>query len=259
MAKEFLIPLSGLAFYAVYLAVIWPINVLMMMRLKELPSDVQKYAKWLPLSNIFLALGDTLALIGYSLAYFSPTTYGDFTLFGFQGQYAILGVISTSLTVSFYYLFLGMYYRAKFNAGQNNAVMWIIYVFFIIRIILHFNPQNIWFSTQLVERGIPEGTPNYTAWLRNAPFYVYGLLAVALVGWYSYKAYKEKTPEDSSRRVDYYMILAVIAILVSFFFYSIDIFLSHLITSTIIVFTYIFKTIAYVVAAIFMYLAEFKK
>ncbi len=256
-AGSFIRP-EGLIFYAGYLLVFWPLLYFMYQRLSSVPDDRhrQKTNRWLLLANVFLAFGDTLALIGYSLGQFKivgTDGYGTFTFAGITQQTAILGVIATSLTMSCYYLFLALYYRDKFHEGQNDTLMWIIYVLFIARILLHFNPSNVWFISLL-----PKGTPNYSAWIRNAPLFVYGLLATLLIGW---KAYQMNVSSEDANQTQYRknILLAVLAILFSYFFYALDIFFAHLLPLEVIGLAYVLKTIAYVAAAVFMFRAEFRQ
>jgi hypothetical protein len=68
----------------------------------------------------------------------------------------VAGILTTSLTMSCYYLFLGLYLRDRFFGGNNNAFMWWIFALFAVRIALHYNPANIWVSMVL-----PHGEPNH--------------------------------------------------------------------------------------------------
>ncbi len=251
---------EGLIFYFLYLAVFWPFIYFMYQRIRDFDPERRSITRWLVLANAFLAAGDTIAAIGYSLGYFKiigTDGYGTTTVAGFTLQTAVLGVIATSLTMSCYYLFLALYYRDRFHGGRNDVLMFVIYVFFLIRIVLHFNPQNVWFSTLL-----PENTPNYSAWLRNAPLFLYGLLTTFLIGWKAYQLPKVgdgQFEQQDLRTRRKYLLLMVMAILVSYLFYTLDVIFSFVLPLLAIGLTYILKTIAYMLAAWFMYKAEIER
>ena len=163
----------------------------------------------------------------------------------------LFGVFSTSATMSCYYLLVGYYYRDKFALGEINIFIRIILFFFIVRILLHYNPDNIWFSAML-----PAGTPNPSAWLRNIPLYAYGLLAVGLCLTFSFKQLKTK-PEDKQRKELIGVVIAMLALIISFVFYGLDVFFAHKIPKSFIWITYTVKTIAYVVALFAFWYSEF--
>lgn len=255
-----IIPIYGLIFMAGYLLTIWTFNVLMVRGLGGIPTGRRQFAKWLALANIFLASGDTIFFTSFVVGRLSEDTTCQVSIFNLPlstnaASQPFLtvpgGIVITSITVSCYYLFLGLYYRDKFTSGKNDALMWSIYALFAARILLHFNPNNIWMVSCL-----PDGTPNYSAWLRNTPLFLYGLLTVTLVGWHSRVSAKQES-EAINRKIDNYMAIAMILVMLSFLFYGLDIFFSHLLPEILIWLTYIFKTIAYVVPAIIMWHAEY--
>ena len=117
--------------------------------------------------------------------------------------------------------------------------------------LLLLSPDNIWLASCL-----PANTPNYSAWLRNAPFFVYGMLAILALA----RATRRAGSHGGSQGAGYLknMTAVIAALLCSFTFYGIDIFFSHKIGGMGIWMAMIAKTIAYIVAAIAMWRAEFK-
>lgn len=254
-------PIYGLVFFLCYEAIIWFYNLSFIRSLKYMEAGKKKQVKWLALSNIFLASGDLGLFLGLVISYLQKATSCDFSFFyltflsstpGTQFLTLSGGIFATSITMSFYYLFLALYVRDRFGSGKNNTVMFTIYVLFAARILLLFNPDNIWLASCL-----PEHTPNYSAWLRNGPFFVYGLLAVFLLGRNALAAAAGKqtaaVPVPSK-----HLLLIVVLLIFSFLFYGLDIFFSHKLPQMAIWMTYILKTIAYIVVAIMMWRAEFK-
>ncbi len=260
--NESFISLGGLAFYYAYLLVFIPFIVFMHSRLKYLPKDRRRPAQWLVLANAFLAGGDLVAATAYALVYFKvlgndslgTTNFGTFVV-----QIVPLGVMATSLTMSCYYLFLGFYYRDRFHEGKNDWFMWFIYVMFAIRILLHFNPQNVWTSQGLTDL-------NYSALLRNAPLYLYALPIVALIGWHALYRLNDGKKEGetvttrgfSMSKLRSNLLLMTIAIALSYVFYTVAVLLSFMLSRSMIGLLYILKTLAYMAAGWFMYQAEWQ-
>jgi hypothetical protein len=242
------VPIWVIIFYIFYLGVIWSFNIAMYSAEGRLPAGHSIYAKYLCRANIFLASGDTAMFIAFLVAFLFPEAFQ--TADGTQRlmQLLLLGVFSTSLTMSVYYFYIAKYYQSKFQHGAWTLPILIVLVFFVIRLLLHYNPANIWFSMML-----PPGEPNYTAWLRNIPLFIYGLLSVGLVLYTS----KKKWREDGRSDTDRFMVIAMVALIVSFILYGIDIFYSHMIPREWIYYIYALKTLAYMAAFFFMWMAEF--
>ncbi len=252
MAGEEGYPLGALIFLITYLTTIWILNALMWKDLKKLPESKQVLAKWFVLANTFLASGDTVMGIGFFLSFLQNKIIATIEIGGFEIQATIVGIFTTSVTMSIYYLLLAQYYRFKWNNGQNNLLLWIIYVVFAIRILLHLNPYNVWYS--LAES---EG-PNYSSWLRNAPLFIYGLMTVFLIMIYSYKDWKQQDLQEIEKKTSKFIYFAMISLVVSYLCYGADIFFSYLLDDILIHVLYAVKTIAYVVAAAFMYVGAFR-
>lgn len=255
------IPLYGLIFFICYLIIIWFFNALFIRGLWSITDAKKNYVKWFALSNVFLASGDSVLFLSLLISFVQNQAPCDFsvfylTFFSFLPSKQLLtvpgGIFATSVTMSFYYLFLGFYVRDKFKNGKNSPIMLAIYVLFAARIILLFYPHNIWLASCL-----PEHTPNYSAWLRNAPFFVYGIITIIMLAVNTrFATANNSGTADPS--ISKYMSIIVISLICSFFFYGLDIFFSHNLPEMAIWMTYILKTIAYIVAAITMWRAEFK-
>jgi hypothetical protein len=255
------IPLYGVLFFICYLIIIWFYNALFVRGLKNASGEKLKYVKWLALSNIFLASGDSVLFLSLVISFVQGATPCDFSVFyltffsslpGKQFLTVPGGIFATSITMSFYYLFLGFYIRDKVGNSKSSPVMIIIYVLFAARILLLFNPENIWLASCL-----PAHMPNYSAWLRNAPFFVYGILTIIMLASNTLFA-KAGNSSSGEPGISKHMIIIVASLICSFLFYGLDIMFSHNLPEMAIWMTYIVKTIAYIVVAITMWRAEFK-
>lgn len=240
-----------IVFYVFYLGTIWAFNLSMLMTEPHLAPARRKFAKYFCRANIFLATGDTAMFIAFLIAYLFPSAFT--TPDGAQKlmQLLLLGVFTTSLTMSVYYLYIAMYYRERFAGGRWNIVLLLVLVFFVIRFLLHYNPENIWFSMLL-----PPGQPNYSAWLRNTPLFIYGIgivLVVLGLAWRDLSA----TQDRVRRVVALCLIGAMLALIFSFAMYALDVFYSHAIPRAYIWIIYTLKTLAYMAAFFLMWLGEF--
>jgi hypothetical protein len=237
-------------FYIFYLGTIWSFNVVMLRGEATLPPQRALFARHFCRANIFLAAGDTAMFIAFLIAYLFPDAFN--TPGGSQKlmQLLLFGVFSTSLTMSVYYLYIGLYLRGKFGGPITSAIFTLILIFFIIRLLVHYNPNNIWFSMML-----PPGTPNVSAWIRNIPLFIYGLLGVLSVGWFSWRGQQGDSSENP--KIGKAIVLAMVCLIVSFICYAIDVFYSHKIPTSLIWIVYTLKTLAYMGAFFFMWLGEF--
>ena len=253
------IPWYGLVFFICYLVVIWFINALMMRSLRGMAGQKKKHATWLALSNICLAAGDTVLFLSLLISFVQNAAPCEFSFFyltlfssmpGTQFLTVPGGIFATSVTMSLYYLFLALYVRDGFETGMTGPAMAAVYVLCAARILLLLSPDNIWLASCL-----PAHTPNYSAWLRNAPFFVYGMLAILALA----RATSRAGSHGGSQGTGYLknMTAVIAALLCSFTFYGVDIFFSHKIGGMGIWMAMIAKTIAYIVAAIAMWRAEF--
>lgn len=245
------VSLRLIVFYFLYLCTIWAVNFLMIKNIGAIPVQRRAAAKNISFANILLAAGDTAFFIGWMFVYFYTAQDAPATkLLDPRKIYLILrlGIFSTSITMSCYYLLLGYYYKNKFNPGKTKIFLTIVLSFFVLRILLHYYPNNIWFSMML-----DPGTKNPSAWLRNTPLFIYGLLVVGLC--LSLAVRKFKSGENTKEWLG--IIVAMVALVVSFIFYGADVFFAHIIPRSYIWIIYAVKTIAYVVALFAFWYSEF--
>lgn len=245
-------PFGALVFMIAYLISIWIINALMIKDLRKLPDERKRLSRWFMLANIFLASGDTVMGTSFYISYLQGTLLPTINIFGIELTATIAGIFTTSVTMSFYYLFLALYFKFAYNGGRDNWIMWFIYVFFIIRLLMHLNPYNVWFSMAEITG------PNYSSWLRNIPLFLYGGLTVLLILYRSYNVLESKDVNSTELNLNKYLFYAMISLVFSYLFYGMDIFFSFLFGEIVIHAIYALKTIAYVVAAIFMYIGGFR-
>jgi hypothetical protein len=242
------VPPLSILFYVAYLTVMWFLNGLMFRALRRLPADQRRAPRRFAVANTLLAGGDTAMFICFFLLAVLKIPMG---LPAPPGRVAleVAGVLTTSLTMSCYYLFLSFYLHDRFPARSDRILMVLIIALFAIRIALHYYPQNVWISMVL-----PPGTPNFSAWIRNAPLLIYGLGAVLLILW---RASKSLAVTEAAIRRRRLIMAAMAALIVSFAFYLVDVFFAHAVPNRFIWIGYTLKTVAYVLAARFMYLGEF--
>jgi hypothetical protein len=240
-----------IVFYIFYLGTIWSFNAAMLTTEGQLAPQRRKFAKYFCRANIFLAAGDTAMFIAFLVAYLFPDAFTSPEGAQKLMQLLLLGVFTTSLTMSVYYAYIGFYYRERFAAGACDIILLLVLVFFVIRLVLHYNPENVWFSMTL-----PPGQPNYSSWLRNAPLFIYGL-GIVLVGLYlTWKEFRQ-AQEHLKKVIDLCIIGAMCALLFSFAMYALDVFYSHKIPHAYIWIIYTLKTLAYMAAFFLMWLGEF--
>lgn len=240
-----------IAFYIFYLGSIWSFNAAMIFAEPRLTVERRKFAKYFCRANLFLATGDSAMFIAFLVAYLFPGAFNDAEGARKLSQLLLLGVFTTSLTMSVYYVYVGLYYRERFARGTWNIFVMIILTFFVFRFLLHYNPENVWFSMML-----PQGTPNYSAWLRNIPLFIYGLVAVLLVLLLTWRDLSSDN-HPNERKIGLCVMGAMGALLISFAVYALDVFYSHKIPHEYIWLIYVVKTLAYMAAFFLMWLGEF--
>jgi len=125
------IPLYGLIFFTCYLSIIWFFNALFIRGLRRITDAQKKYVKWFAFSNIFLASGDSVLFLSLLISFVhgeAPCNFSFFYLTFFSAlpgkQFLTVpgGIFATSITMSFYYLFLGCYVRDKVKLPPPEAV-----------------------------------------------------------------------------------------------------------------------------------------
>ena len=243
--------LPEVIFTALYLVTIWIFNILMYRALPKMEESKRQYVRWLAYANIFLASGDIGIFISVLTGYLTGSDLGIFNVGGVDIPFGLIGVIATSITMSCYYLFIQFYDRDKFRNGVMNSIDWFVIVLFITRLLTFLNPYNVWFSSLM-----PPDTPNYSAWIRNIPLFIFGLVAVTGVLIKSRK--QMQITEGVEQQTHKGITWAMIALYLSFICYFFAIFFGVWVQGIVLGMLYIVKTIAYVIAAIFMWKYEYK-
>jgi len=234
-----MVALPQVTFLAVYLVIMWVFIALMTIGYRKMPDEKKGYLRWILLSNVMLALGDCLHLAGSIVGYNTGNDLTIIELLGLEVQLGIVGLMATSTTMSVYFLFLVFYNTRKYQDGTFTHIDYALIVLFIVRIALIFNPANIWFTSQL-----PPGEHNYTAWLRNIPLLIFGVVTVVLV-WRNARASQEKK-----------IVWVTYALMITWVSYSLTAFLplDVMMKATI----YMVHTVAYLVAVYYIYRSEFR-
>jgi glucan phosphoethanolaminetransferase (alkaline phosphatase superfamily) len=113
---------------------------------------------------IILGVGDAFHLV--------PRSYGLLTI-GLEANATALGIgkLITSITMTFFYLFLYYIWRKRYEVKGKKYLSVIILVLGMARIILCLFPQNQWLSTD---------SPLTWGIYRNIPFVLIGLIMIIL-------------------------------------------------------------------------------
>jgi len=183
-------------FNSIYLTIILLLFGAMIRRYRRIEPAQRRSASPILLATLALALGDSFHLVPRiyrTLAGISPeATPPDLV------QWIGLGLFASSLTLSFFYLFLQLYARQKFDLPWDG-LMWFLVACFVLRLGLLFFPQNNW-----------GGEPTLWKFYRNIPFTLQG----AGVSWLLLRHAGGQPPETSRR-----LKIAAYTIIVSFVCY----------------------------------------
>ncbi len=241
--------ISAIIFYVVYLGIMWPLAIIMYTKSGLLLGVNRLAGRRLSIANVLLVSGDTAMFLCWLIIYFNFFSSNSMEPAYENLSVAPIGIFSTSMTMSLYYFYLVLFQKAKFNNDKWSTLTILLLIFFLIRIILHYNPLNIWINMDPSRQD-----PNYTAWLRNVPLFIYGLGIVIFIMFESKKEHQTQTEQEKKSQRQ--LRIAMIFLVFSFLFYAVDIFFSHKIGSRYIWMTYTFKTIAYILAAWYMYKSQ---
>lgn len=222
MAK--VVPFIEFTFNALYLGFAWVIFVLMMQRYPRLPASRRRTAFWVVAALFTLAFGDSFHLLPHNYAILAGRM-DDPAMWRWLG----LGRAISSFTLSFFYLFLLLYVRRKFDLAWN-ALSVLLVVAFVVRLALIFFPQNQWFTAE----------PTPWKFYRNIPFALQGLGVVGLLLAHA----------NGNRRLH----IVAFAIIASFLFYGAT--LVGTLWAPIWGVMMLPKTLAYVLAVIYLYQME---
>ncbi|MHA1237367.1 MAG: hypothetical protein ACTSQ9_06900 [Candidatus Hodarchaeales archaeon] len=153
-----------ISFNLIYLAFIWIIVLLMTMKRGTITSDHKSIPQRFLLALFLLALGDT-GHVGFRiLAYLNGGLEMNSTFVG-------LGALSTSITITFFYLIFLDIWRIQF-AKEKDLFFYGLIILGIVRLILMAFPQNEWGN--LV-------APFDWALIRNTPLAIIGIIVAFLM------------------------------------------------------------------------------
>ncbi|MHA1746738.1 MAG: hypothetical protein ACTSWW_12115 [Promethearchaeota archaeon] len=135
------------------------------------------------LGGVFsLIFGDTIHVIYLYLSYLTD----DIWLNGF----GVVALIITSIFMSIYYLGLLLFTVFEYGKSKIELKHFLIMIFFVIRVILSFLPQNAY--------AVPASLPTQVRMLSNVFFCIFGFLSLLLFlfasqkrGWAGDKIFKK--------------------------------------------------------------------
>lgn len=153
-----------ISFNLVYLAFIWIIVLLMSMKREQVASENKSISQRFRLALFLLALGDT-GHVGFRIiAYLNGGLEMNSTLVG-------LGALSTSLTITFFYLIFLDIWRIQFSK-EKDFLYYLVMGVGIIRLFLMVFPQNEWGNVV---------APYDWAIIRNIPLTIIGIVVAYLM------------------------------------------------------------------------------
>ncbi|MFP4345530.1 MAG: hypothetical protein ACLFU8_12620 [Anaerolineales bacterium] len=159
------VPFVEFTFNTLYLGFAWVIFVLMLQRYPRLPPSRRRTAFWVVAALFALAFGDSFHLLPHNYAILAGRINHPA-----MGRWLGLGRAISSFTLSFFYLFLLLYARRKFDL-EWDALSVLLVAACVVRLALLFFPQNHWFTAE----------PTPWKFYRNIPFALQGLGVVGLL------------------------------------------------------------------------------
>ncbi|MHA2029335.1 MAG: hypothetical protein ACW99Q_08085 [Candidatus Kariarchaeaceae archaeon] len=153
-----------ISFNLVYLAFIWIIVLLMTIKMEKITTENKSISQRFRLAFFLLALGDT-GHVGFRvLAYLNGGLETNSTLVG-------LGALSTSLTITFFYLIFLDIWCIQFSK-EKDFLYYLVMGVGIIRLFLMVFPQNEWGNVV---------APYDWAIIRNIPLTIIGIVVAYLI------------------------------------------------------------------------------
>jgi len=236
-----------------YLTILWLGLLIVKLRAPKEKTDEWKYLVY---AFLFLGFGDIFHLLTRTFIYYVSLKAPDqaayynelnsIRLIGF-------GLIMTSVTMQFFYLFIYYYWRTgelkklsfiKKNEHIGNPLFKsdvIMIALSIIRVVLIIYPQNQW--------GVQTTSVNFFRYITNIPLYIIGIIMIVLFIKRSKETNFENIPGFSIK--DRKMIRNVaICFIISYICYSITLFLTAV--DPIFGLAMIPKTLTYIVAFFFV-------
>ncbi|MBN1180487.1 MAG: hypothetical protein JXD18_14860 [Anaerolineae bacterium] len=154
-----------------YLAVVWTLTISMMRRLPQVAPEDHAVGRLFMWAFALLALGDT-GHVGFRVVAYALDGLGtSLVLFGHPTTLVGLGALSTSITVTGFYIFLLMAWKQRFGREYG----WFEAFLFVaagVRLAMVVLPQNDWGDAV---------APWPWSLYRNIPLAVLGLGTAALI------------------------------------------------------------------------------
>lgn len=224
-----------IGFNVTYLIVIWGLVVAMWLRRDNGAADERRLRRLLIAAFALLALGDT-GHVGFRVwAYARGDLGSTVSLGGLHIGLVGVGALATAITVTFFYVFVLMIWRARF-AQRYGWVGILLLSAAVVRLLLMALPQNEWNSSVPLQ---PWST------LRNLPLILQGLGVAYLI------------VRDAHAAGDRTFFWIGLSILVSYAFYMPVIFLVQ--RYPLVGMLMIPKTMAYVAIALLGYQGLFRQ
>lgn len=178
MNPQFIIIFES-AFNIIYLVLVWALVILMTRNMPTVSEQDQSTAGLIRVAFILLAAGDTghvgFRVFGYLLGGLDTTV----NILGSKMSLAGLGTLTTSFTVTLFYMLLVYVWQKRFHHG-SNAFTSLLLAAGLIRLVMMALPGNDWAAV------VP---PQPMSIYRNIPLMVQGL---GIIGLFLTSGYREK-------------------------------------------------------------------
>lgn len=175
--NESLITWFEIGFNLIYLAAIWYLVALMSFSMSSVSSKDRQAADLVRLAFILLAAGDT-GHVGFRvLAYALGGLDAQAMVFGSQMSLVGIGMLTTSFTVTFFYMVLVYIWQKRNNQTANWATN-LLLVAGVVRLMMMALPSNDWGAA------VP---PQPMSLYRNLPLMVQGVGICALILFSAYR------------------------------------------------------------------------
>ena len=185
------------AFNVIYLALVWTIVILMTRNLSTVAVKDRSTAGLIRVAFVLLAAGDT-GHVGFRvLGYLLGDLDTQVNILGSSMSLAGLGTLTTSFTVTFFYMLLVYVWQKRYQRGGNGLTSFLLAAG-LIRLVLMALPGNEWAAV------VP---PQPMSIYRNIPLIIQGL---GIIWLFLYSGYREN---DQTFKIIGWMIF------VSFAFY----------------------------------------
>ncbi len=158
-------------FNVMYLVVIWGLVIVMVRRQAQMPPSARRFAPLFAWAFGLLAFGDTGHLIARVIASLQGNLYWTVEAFGRTLAPLSLGMLATSITMTFFYALLLVIWQRRFEKPYG-VFGYVLFAAAAVRLVLLAFPQNGWNSVD---------PPRDWAIYRNVPLFVSGLGVAYLI------------------------------------------------------------------------------